>query len=66
MHFTRWTTTAEMRGGSGAQILDFVTRQLHTPGAGVGEVPWAVLDADSLGKVRMNVSSAADPDARYR
>ncbi len=63
MHFTRWTTTAEMRGGSGAQILDFVTRHLHTPGAGVGEVPWAVLDDQSLGKVRMNVSSVTDSDA---
>ena len=54
MRFSRWTTTAELQGGEGAQILDFVTRQLKTPGVSVAgeDVPWAVLDAQHLGKVR--------------
>ena len=47
--FTRWTTSGDLPGGRGSQILDFVTRQLPL-GSGGEEVAWAVVDSERLGK----------------
>ena len=47
--FTRWTTSGDLPGGRGSQILDFVTRHL-TKGSEGEEVAWAVVDSERLGK----------------
>jgi hypothetical protein len=39
----RWTTTAELPGGRGAQILDFITRHLGN------DMSVAVVDTEPLG-----------------
>jgi hypothetical protein len=45
VRFSRWITTADLQGGRGAQILDFVTRKLGNEG-----VAWAVVDGERMGK----------------
>jgi hypothetical protein len=52
-----------IKGGRGAQILDFVTRQMQASGGGLGghgqEVCWAVVDGEVLGKEHDEVSMCA-------